>query len=107
MRALAYLSMVHGATGLLYFAMDSFIVRDSGVIGIAPRELSNTTWRVAPPNTASIPGSNNLPGVLPSTELVEMSIMLWEGIASLNKELSSMMSVLFFKTSRMPYTVAI
>jgi hypothetical protein len=107
MRALAYLSMVHGATGLLYFAMDSFIVRDSGVIGIVPRELSNTTWRVAPPNTASIPGSNNLPGVLPSTELVEMSIMLWEGIASLNKELSSMMSVLFFKTSRMPYTVAI
>ena len=101
-RAMAYVSIVHGATGLMYFAMDSFIVRDSGVIGIAPRELSNTSWRVAPPNTGAA-----LPGVLASAELVEMSVALWDGVARLNKELSSLVPVLFSNTSRLKYTVGI
>ncbi len=36
LRAMVYAGFVHGATGVIYFALDSFVTRDDGVIGMAP-----------------------------------------------------------------------
>jgi hypothetical protein len=41
MRGQVYAGIVHGATGIIYFAMDSGVTRDGQVMGIAPRALTN------------------------------------------------------------------
>eukprot|EP01050_Picozoa_sp_SAG11_P013449 SAG11_NODE_1573_length_4664_cov_3.235487_1_plen_48_part_10 len=41
MRGQVYAGIVHGATGIIYFAMDSGVTRDGEVMGIAPRALTN------------------------------------------------------------------
>ena len=48
MRGQVYAGIVHGATGIIYFAMDSGVTRDGQVMGIAPRALTNMSTLALP-----------------------------------------------------------
>ena len=43
-RTQVYTALVHGATGIMYFAMDSVYTRAGGVVGMGPRELLNVSY---------------------------------------------------------------
>ena len=45
MRGQVYTGIVHGATGIIFFAMDSYATRAGGVVGMAPRSLLAQTYR--------------------------------------------------------------
>ena len=49
MRGQVYAGIVHGATGIIYFAMDSGVTRGGEVMGIAPRALTNMSTSALPP----------------------------------------------------------
>eukprot|EP01046_Picozoa_sp_COSAG06_P007205 COSAG06_NODE_349_length_16992_cov_9.318712_11_plen_252_part_00 len=98
MRGQVYTAIVHGATGIMFFSMDGYTVRAGGVVGIAPAETANTTYR----------GRVNLleqPAVA-SPSQVEMSVALWNAVAKLNSELLSLSPFIFAPTSTSSYSVS-
>jgi hypothetical protein len=92
-----YTGLVHGATGIIYFAMDSYATRAGSVVGMSPRSLSNGTYADASPTDSHTRASPSL---------LDMTANLWDSVAALNTELSSLENVLFAPTSQSGYTVA-
>jgi len=70
LRGMAFTSIVHGATGFIFFALDSKVTREGLVVGIAPETL---------------PAYDKHAEVTPTE--VSRSRALWGGAASLNAEL--------------------
>ena len=91
MRGQLYTALVSGATGILYFAMDQYVTRAGGVVGIAPRECSNETY---------FDSSTSDHQHTASPSLLQLSNELWDGVARLNTELLSITPVIFAPTSR-------
>lgn len=98
LRAMVYAGIVHGATGILYFAYDSFVTRYGEVIGVSPETVENYN---------AVPGSNteDLLWLQASEEQVTKSRALWDFISKLNAELTALTLAILSPTSRMAYRV--
>ena len=103
LRTQVYTSIVSGATGIIYFAMDSLFTRAGGVVGMGPRELLNESYFDS--------GDTTQPGGPwghhhASPSLLEMAASAWEATASVNAELLRLMPALFAPTVSTPYSVS-
>jgi hypothetical protein len=86
LRGMAFTSIIHGATGLIFFALDSKVTREGLVLGIAPE-----TPTAYDAHAAATPAE------------VSRSRALWAGAASLNAELRRLTPRLLSPTARMSY----
>ncbi len=94
LRAEVFAAVVHGATGIIFFALDNWMTRNAHVIGISPSPL------------ASYSGHN--PGdVVATSSDISSSEALWAETVRLNAELQRLESVILSPTATMPYQVAI
>jgi hypothetical protein len=90
MRGQLYTGIIAGATGIIYFAMDSYVTRAGDVFGFGPAALLNESYFDA---------STTDPRPLASPSLLTLAAQLWEGTAALNTELLSILPVIFAPTS--------
>jgi hypothetical protein len=88
LRGMVFTSIVHGATGIILFAYDSWITRVWDVVGISPDPLPDYDGR----------GSA-------TPEQVRRSRALWHGAAALNAELERLAPRILAPTAGLPYTV--
>jgi hypothetical protein len=88
LRGMAFTSIIHGATGLMFFALDSRVTREGLVLGIAPETPTGYgTYAEATPAELS------------------QSRALWAGAARLNAELSRLSPELLSPTADLAYRV--
>ncbi len=99
LRAMVYAGIVHGATGILYFALDSFVTRDGQIAGVAPW----TEESYGP--SLDYDGDGAYPLVAPP-RLAAKSRALWRDIAALNKALAALTPDILSPTARLEYTLA-
>ncbi len=97
-RAMVYAGIVHGATGIFYFSLDSFATRDGQVVGVAP--WTEETYGPSP----DYDGDGRYPLVV-SPETVTQSRALWQAIAGLNREIAELAPALLSPTARLEYSV--
>ncbi len=88
LRGMAFTAIVHGATGLIYFAYDSWVTRDGLVIGVGP----DTPERYGGYSPAS-------------PDEVSRSRALWAGVRDLNAELERLVPWILSPSASLPYTV--
>lgn len=88
LRGMAFTSIVHGATGIILFAYDSWITRVWGVVGISPNPLPAYGGRGAA-----------------TPEQMARSRALWNGAAALNAELHRLAPRILSPTADLPYSV--
>jgi hypothetical protein len=100
LRAMTYAGIVHGATGIIYFAYDSFVTRDGQVLGAAPR--TETDYGDAPDYNR-----DGEPPLTVSPDDAAKSRLLWTAIARLNGELNQLASAILSPTARLDYTVEV
>lgn len=81
MRAQVYTAIVHGATGVTYFAWDTYISREPNLIGISPDPLANGYVN---------PGSGGPFQATATPEQIQKSAALWNAVASVNSELQAL-----------------
>jgi hypothetical protein len=98
LRAMVYAGIVHGATGILYFAQDSFVTRDGQVLGVSPD--TKTDYGDAPDYN-----HDGEPPLDVSVEEAARSRSLWGAIAKLNGELARLAPAILSPTARMKYDV--
>lgn len=98
LRAMAYAAIVHGATGLIYFAYDSFVTRDDGIIGISPAPRAD--YGV----TVDYNADGKPPLVASGAELAR-SRELFRAVAALNAELETLKPAILSPTRATGYTV--
>jgi hypothetical protein len=98
-RAMAMAALLHGATGLVTFALDSFVTRDDGVIGIAP-------WAVA--DYGDAPDYNNDKKDPARSDIVEraISVGMWQAVATFNHVLAGVETILLQPTAAPALTVS-
>ncbi len=85
-RAMAMAALVHGSTGLITFALDSFVTRDDGVVGISPDPQDDYAV------DADIADYNN-DGKSPVTAddaLRGKARLLWQEVAAFNRFLTAL-----------------
>jgi len=86
MRAMIYTAVIHGATGIIHFAWDSYVMREGKLMGLGPN-----------------------PPAAPSGDRAAKSAALWEALAAptdgINYELQVLQPVILSPTSREPYNV--
>jgi len=90
LRAQIFAGLIHGATGIIYFAPDSYVTRAGSVIGMAPDTLQSY-------------------GVYMTATLaqVQSSKDLWQSLPLINAELERSKNALFSPTAGDDYSVAI
>jgi hypothetical protein len=88
LRGMAFTSIIHGATGLILFALDSKIIREGRVLGIAP----------------ATPTAYDAHAEVTPAE-AKRSRALWSGATELNAELSRLTPELLSPTAGMTYRV--
>jgi hypothetical protein len=88
LRGMAFIAIIHGATGIILFAYDSRVTRAGDVIGFSPE-------------TPASYGS----GTVATDAEAQRSRMLWTGAAALNAELERLTPRLLSPTARLPYDV--
>ena len=85
---------VHGASGIIHFALDSWVTRVAQVVGISPQTPFMT--------------SNRFGGATPinaSASLQRASQLLWSAASQLNHELEALAPAILSPTSASDYTV--
>lgn len=94
LRAMVYAGLIHGATGILYFALDSFVTREGRVVGIAPDP---------PADYGPTPGFGDsaVPALTADEDERAASRRLWHAVAALNRELAVLTPSLLSPTSAM------
>lgn len=98
LRAMAYAAITHGATGLIYFAYDSFVTRDDGILGISPSPERD--YRVA----ADYNGDGKPPLVVSDDDL-QWSRTLFRAVTDLNAEMDQLREAILSPTSAIDYSV--
>jgi hypothetical protein len=93
LRAEVFTAIVHGATGIIYFALDSAAVRNAQVIGIASSP---------PPSYPSQPPAN----AVATSDTIAAAGALWRATARLNAELERLQKVILSRTATLSYQVA-
>jgi hypothetical protein len=88
LRAMVFAGLIHGATGVTVFALDSWVTRRGRVIGVAP-------------DTRADAGA----GIRATADQVRRSRELWAGIRTLNRELSRLAPTILSRTSAERYVV--
>lgn len=89
MRAQVYTAIVHGATGISYFAWDTYISRQPDLIGIAPNPLAD--GYVAP-------GTGGPYQATATPEQIQKSAALWNAVSDINAELQDLAPSIFSPT---------
>jgi len=87
-----YTSVIHGATGLIYFILDSYMSRGAKCLGIAPNPLADYNYGDALVATLS--------------ELRAMR-NLWYAVVGINSELNALRPAILSPTSTAPYEVSL
>ncbi len=100
LRAMTYAALVHGATGIMYFAYDSFVTRDGEVIGMAPDPVAD----YGP--TPDFDNSGK-PPLLATEQDLAASRSLWHATLALNAELHALASAILSPTAATDYEVAV
>ena len=95
LRVQAYTAVVLGASGLIHFALDSWVTRVGQVIGIGPR----TPFMTSNDNGGGTP-------LNASESSRHASQLLWGAATRLNAEMSALESAILSPTSTAPYSVA-
>jgi hypothetical protein len=98
LRAMVYAGITHGATGIVYFALDSFVTRDGQVVGVAP--WTEAAYGASPDYNRD--GKEHLEA---APDTVAESRALWRAIGDLNRELADIAPALLSPTARIGYTV--
>lgn len=89
LRAQVYAGLIHGATGIVWFCWDTYVNRDSNVVGMSPA-----------PRVAYLPGGPGQPKPSPvkPLELVE-SRASWLAATAINREIKELTPVLLSPTA--------
>jgi len=97
--AMIYAGVIHGATGIIWFAQDSYGGRVPKLLGASPD----------PPRAYPVPaGEGGAAKPIPVTEQdLESSRRMWRAIERLNGELAALGPVILSPTSRRDYRVAV
>lgn len=95
-RGMLYAAIVHGATGIFWFAYDSPVTRNGGVIGIAPdtQEAAGIQLPYGPD-----------PPLAASAAEAAASRRLWQSVRVLNREVAGLAPALLGRTADIPYRV--
>lgn len=89
LRAQVYSGIVNGATGIVYFAWDTFVCRDGGVMGMAPV-----------PRTQYLPAVAGQPRPTPVKPMeIAQSGALWQAAGFINRELRELTPALLSPTA--------
>lgn len=94
LRCQTYAAFILGATGIIYFAEDSWFTRQGGVLGVAPN--APTDWGGEDPRRWVV-----------SEPQAQCSRELWATLTTLNGELRRLEPVLLSPTSDLRYQVAV
>ena len=102
-RGQIYAAFVHGATGIIYFMMDSIVGRTGGIVGMGPANLTAVAYHgeVVPGYTGPDAHQTASPFLLAEADA------LWTAVTALNTELLSIRHLLLAPTSTLPYSVSI
>lgn len=100
LRAMTYTAIIHGATGIIYFGLDSFVMRDGNVIGMAPNPLADYG------KTPDFDGRGNPPLIANPNDLAG-SRALWRMMPALITELKTLSPAILSPTARRAYSVEV
>ncbi|WP_119418748.1 hypothetical protein [Desertibaculum subflavum] len=95
-RGMLYAAIVHGATGVIWFAFDSPVTRNGRVIGVAP-DTSEAAGAALP--------YGPYPPIAASAAEAAASRALWQSIRVLNREIAALAPALLGPTADIPYRV--
>ena len=99
-RAMIYAGLIHGATGIVWFAFDSYVTRNGRVLGIAPTPEADYG--------VDLPRKPSLKPVLVATpEGLAGSRRLWATVGRLNRELATLAPALLAPTAAREYRVSV
>ena len=99
-RAMAYTALVHGATGIVWFSLDSFVTRNDDVIGIHPEPADDYG--------IELPGRRQTTLMRPADGAhLQDSRRLWQTVREINGQLAELTPILLAKTARRSYALAI
>lgn len=95
-RGMLYAAIVHGATGIVWFAYDSPVTRNGRVVGVAPdtREAAGIALPYGPS-----------PPIAATAAEAAASRALWQSIRVLNREIAALAPALLGPTADLPYRV--
>jgi hypothetical protein len=99
-RAMVYTALVHGATGIIAFAYDSFVTRDGQVLGIAPGPSADYG------DVPDYDGRGDTPLAVGAQDLAA-SRELWRDVSVVNRELAALTPALLSPTAAVPYRVEV
>lgn len=88
LRCMVYTAIVHGATGVMYFALDSHATRIGSVVGMSPA-----------------PRASYGEGIVATEDQMRMSRDLWQAAAMINKQIDSLRPALLSPTESISYQV--
>lgn len=88
LRCMAYTSIAHGATGLMYFALDSWVTRNGGVVGMAPD-----------------PAADYEQDLVATAGQLRLSRELWAAATAINREIETLRPALLSPTAKAKYQV--
>jgi hypothetical protein len=92
---MVYAAFVHGASGLLSFARDGFVMRNGGNLGISPHPVDTY------PNCTF----GSVPCLTPSASAKALAQNAWTAVSHVNAELAALKPALLSPTSTINYTV--
>ena len=90
LRCMTYTAIVHGATGVVQFALDSWVTRSGGVVGMSPD-----------------PQPSYGEHLIATADQLRMSRELWSAAVALNKELHDLRPALLSPTAKVGYRVSL
>lgn len=89
-RCLVYSALIHGATGIIHFSLDSFVTRTANAIGISPEPKAKYTT-----------------GITATSSQLRKSRDMWDDTVALNAELEQLRPALLSPTAEVPYEIAL
>lgn len=89
-RCMVYTAIIHGATGVCHFALDSFVTRDGKVVGISPD-----------------PKPKYHIGYVANETQLRQSKELWHATAALNEQITTLRPALLSPTAKVDYSVEV
>ncbi len=98
MRSMVYAALIHGATGVMAFGLDSYAMRDGHVVGIAPQPAAS----YGP--TPDYDNSARPPLEVDDAQLAK-SRRLWHAVERLNGELKELTPVILSPTAALAVEV--
>lgn len=97
MRIQAFAGIITGATGIIYFALDSWVTRVGEVVGIYP----NASFSAGTQNGCA----NGCHPINASKAMARQSQLLWRGASALNAQLQSLSPAILSPTVDVQYSV--